>query len=73
MAPPKRPVTLSEVKEAKKALTPQTDLLTVFQGQIKFKAWELQYGDLHVIYKVRGGEIKEATVTHKTEKLRPYT
>lgn len=56
----------------KKGLTAENSLLNVFTRQIDDKAWELQYGELTVTFKVRAGAIKEAHIIEKKEKLQPF-
>ena len=56
----------------KKPLTGENCLLSVFQRQITAKAFELQFGELTVKYKLRRGEVKEANIVQTTEKLQPF-
>lgn len=59
---------------SKKLLTnePERDLLGVFSRQIAEKAFELQYGNLVVKFKVRKGAVKDAHLLAEEIKLRPF-
>lgn len=59
-------------KNIKKSLTDRQDLLKIYSRQIEQKAFELQFGNLIVQYKVRNGEVKEAHVLREEIKLRPF-
>lgn len=61
-----------EENNNKSPLTPLGPLDKVYMQQIRAEADALQYGNLTVSFKVRGGEIKEAHVTKKAVKLRPF-
>ena len=56
----------------KKPLTGENCLLTVFHRQIKAKAFDLQFGEMTVVYKVRKGHVKEARIVQTAEKLQPF-
>ena len=55
-----------------KGLTPGKDYLNIFGRQIQNKAFEVQYGEMTVKFKVRGGVIREAHILDVSEKLRPF-
>ncbi len=56
----------------KKSLTNDSDLLDTFSRQIREMAFELQFGNLVIDFKIRGGEIKEAHRISESVKLRPF-
>jgi len=56
----------------KKDLTNTSDLLDTFSKQIRQMAFELQFGDLTVRFKVRNGSVKEAHRISDAIKLRPF-
>ena len=59
-------------KNQKKPLTKEVDLLSIYTRQIKDLAYELQYGELVIKFKVRDGEVKEAHKIQESIKLRPF-
>ena len=56
----------------KKSLDNPQDLFDIFSRQIKEMAFELQFGNLIVEFKVRNGLIKEAHRISEEVKLRPF-
>ena len=56
----------------KKGVANTEDLLDTFGRQIRNLAYELQFGNIVVDYKVRNGEIKEAHRVAERLKLRPF-
>jgi len=55
----------------KKDLQNKPDRLLIYIEQIKQKAFELQYGSLHVEFKIYNGQIENGKITRKEENLRP--
>jgi len=56
----------------KKIIANTGDLLDTYSRQIKNMAYELQYGNLVIDFKVRNGEVKEAHRVLEKVKLRPF-
>lgn len=58
--------------EEKNALTDDDGPLKFYQRQIEGQAFDLGYGDLTVIYKVRRGKVFEAKIVGKSQTLQPF-
>jgi hypothetical protein len=56
----------------KKSVENTGDLLDIYSRQIRNMAYELQFGNLVVEFKVRNGEVKEAHKISDAIKLRPF-
>lgn len=59
-------------ENSEKNLQSKKDLANIFIEQIKQMAFELQFGNLIVNFKVRNGVIKEAHKISEELKLRPF-
>jgi hypothetical protein len=59
-------------KFEKKSVENTGDLLDIYSRQIRNMAYELQFGNLVVEFKVRNGEVKEAHKISDVIKLRPF-
>jgi hypothetical protein len=60
------------VEFEKKSVENTGDLLDIYSRQIRNMAYELQFGNLVVEFKVRNGEVKEAHKISDAIKLRPF-
>jgi len=56
----------------KKSVENTEDLLDIYSRQIRNMAYELQFGNLVIDFKIRNGEVKEAHKVSDAVKLRPF-
>ena len=69
---PEQALQLEARKKQEKGLTGVDGKPMIYLDQITQKAFELQYGNLTVDFKVKSGQIIDAHVVMQRERLRPY-